>query len=63
MIAPRSGMCAVVLYVAALAIPLFALDYLGVPRVALFAVCVAAVIVIPIFFARFCRFEAQGVRP
>lgn len=57
-IAPRSGMNAVVLYVAALAIPLFALDYLGVPRVALLAACVAAVVAIPIVFARICRFEA-----
>jgi DNA-directed RNA polymerase subunit RPC12/RpoP len=58
-IAPRSGMGAVVVYVAVLAIPLFALDYLGVPRVALFAACVAAVVAIPIVFARICRFEAR----
>jgi hypothetical protein len=51
-------MSAVILYAAALAIPLFALDYLGVPGVMLFAACVAAVIAIPIVFARLCRFEA-----
>lgn len=57
-IARRSGMSAVVAYVAVLAIPLVALDYLGVPRVALFAACAAGALAIPIVFARICRFEA-----
>jgi hypothetical protein len=66
-ILPRSGMTTVLAYVVALAIPLFALDYLGVSRLALFAACAAAAVAMPLVFARFCRFEpsfgdANGVK-
>ncbi len=57
-IAARSGVAAVAAYVAAIALPLFALDALGGPRALLFAGCVVATILIPIVFARFCRFDA-----
>jgi DNA-directed RNA polymerase subunit RPC12/RpoP len=57
-IAPRSGMRAVVLYVAALAIPLYALDYFGATGVVSLAACLGAALAIPVVFARICRFEA-----
>ena len=56
----RSGMKAVVLFVAALAVPLFALELLGVPRVVLFVACVAGVVAVPLVFARVCRFEPMA---
>jgi hypothetical protein len=53
-------MMVVVAYVAALASPLFALDYFGVPRIVLFAGCAAGALAIPIVFARLCRFDAAS---
>jgi hypothetical protein len=53
-------MCAVVIFVAALAILLYALDYFGATRAVSLAVCVAAALVIPVVFARICRFEATS---
>lgn len=50
-------MRAIAVCVGALALPLFGLDYLGVPPVALFAACVVAVVAIPVVFAWICRFE------
>jgi hypothetical protein len=51
-------MRAVVHYVAALAIPLYVLDYFGATRVASLAACLAAALAVPVVFARICRFEA-----
>lgn len=53
----HSGMKAMILFVAALSVPLFALEFLGVPRVVLFVACVAGVVAIPLVFARICRFD------
>ena len=58
-IRPRDGMLAMVAYVGALAIPLFALDYVGVSPVVLFVACVVAVVATPWVLARFCRFETS----
>jgi CXXC-20-CXXC protein len=60
-IAARSGMWAVVSYVAAISIPLLTLTYFDVPRVALYAVATVAALVIPSVFALICRFDP--VRP
>lgn len=56
-IGARSGMWAVISYVAAIAIPLLTLDYFDVPRVALYGVATVAALVIPPVFARICRFD------
>jgi DNA-directed RNA polymerase subunit RPC12/RpoP len=61
-IARGSGMRAVLAYVAALALPVFALDYLDVPRIVLFAGCAAGALAIPIVFTRLCRFDAAPQR-
>lgn len=53
-----SGMKAVAGYVAAIAVPLFALDLLGVPRAALFVACLAAAMALPAALARVCGFDA-----
>src|SRR5688500_10706236 len=56
-IAARSGMWAVISYVAAISIPLLTLTYFDVPRVALYGVATVAALVVPSVFARICRFD------
>jgi hypothetical protein len=53
-------MLAVTGYVAALAVPLFLLDLLGVPPALLLAACLLASVALPLVMARACRFEAHG---
>jgi hypothetical protein len=58
-IVPSSGMRIVLGWVMALALPLSILDYFEASRVELFTLSAGASIVIPLIFARFCRFEAS----
>jgi hypothetical protein len=54
------GMRIVLGWVLTLAIPGVVLEYLQVPRFALFLFCAASAVTLPIIFARFCRFEAKA---
>jgi hypothetical protein len=56
-IAARSGMWAVVTYVAAISIPLLTLTCFDVPLLALYGVATVAALGIPPIFARICRFD------
>jgi len=58
-IPPRSGMTSVLVFVAALGMLLIMLDFLGAPRVAIFAAALIAVFAIPLVFARISRFEPE----
>ena len=59
-VAAPSGRRAVLVYVAAMALPPLLLFGLGASDLVLYVAATAAALLIPVFLARFCRFEPVG---